>query len=342
MRNIALITKNYLNNECFNESIFQNPVDDKFLKFRSIKKMLRQIGLNIETYDVLLARGEEVHAFLVKDYISWNWSEKDKPSILIAMESEVIEPELYEVEYLRKFNSVLSWKDLRSLVNHFEFFNYNFDIRENFYKNDQYVDQENERIYKVVCVQSFFPYGYSRHSYLERQNLIFEAAKYLGNDFKLFGKGWDQLDLNNAILNKIANRLPAVRKAVLKHRHFYMGPVESKYAVLKRAIFALAVENYCTPGYITEKFFDCFLAGTIPIYIGSASIKDYVNEDSYIFVGDFDNLTHALEHALSLTNEEQSYMLISARRWMESNPRTFDLYTENAKIVREFTRVLDE
>lgn len=39
--------------------------------------------------------------------------------------------------------------------------------------------------------------------------------------------------------------------------------------------------------YITEKIFNCFMAGTIPVYIGSTKIHDFINPESFILLSEF-------------------------------------------------------
>ena len=56
-------------------------------------------------------------------------------------------------------------------------------------------------------------------------------------------------------------------------------------------MFYLAFENSIEKGYITEKMFDGLIAGTVPIFLGSASDakKLIPHEKSVIFLEDFNN-----------------------------------------------------
>ena len=51
-------------------------------------------------------------------------------------------------------------------------------------------------------------------------------------------------------------------------RRVYRGIATSKAEVLGKYTFALCFENQILKGWITEKIFDCFFAGTIPILRG--------------------------------------------------------------------------
>jgi hypothetical protein len=41
------------------------------------------------------------------------------------------------------------------------------------------------------------------------------------------------------------------------------------------------------PGWVTEKIFDCFYCGTIPVYLGAPDIEKYVPEECFINMRSF-------------------------------------------------------
>lgn len=84
-------------------------------------------------------------------------------------------------------------------------------------------------------------------------------AKALGHflmrpGFSLYGKGWGTL----------AEECPDKLEILSKHK------------------FNLCFENGRYPGYITEKIIDCFVAGTVPVYLGAQDIADYI--PPYLFI----------------------------------------------------------
>ena len=63
----------------------------------------------------------------------------------------------------------------------------------------------------------------------------------------------------------------------------YRGSVLVKKDVIRRYRFCICYENaHGLPGYITEKIFDCLVAGVVPVYLGWDGIRDYVPEDTFI------------------------------------------------------------
>lgn len=90
--------------------------------------------------------------------------------------------------------------------------------------------------------------------------------------FSLYGVGWDD---------------PPRGRRHLDLSRCYRGAVLDKRKTLGDYKFALCFENTEYPGYVTEKIFDCFFAGTIPIYRGAPDIEDEVPSEAFLNVRTF-------------------------------------------------------
>jgi len=66
-------------------------------------------------------------------------------------------------------------------------------------------------------------------------------------------------------------------------------PIEKKEEALDSYMYSLAIENDSTPGYVTEKFIDCILRETVPIYFGATDISSYFPKESYIMLTDLES-----------------------------------------------------
>ena len=80
-----------------------------------------------------------------------------------------------------------------------------------------------------------------------------------------------------------------------------------KEDVLKRYMFCLAFENGITPGYATEKIHQCFRAGSLPVYYGTAHVSRLVPIGSYIDMRDFESHTALAEYMVRLMENETLY-----------------------------------
>ena len=62
-----------------------------------------------------------------------------------------------------------------------------------------------------------------------------------------------------------------------------MGSCKDKFAVFRTFKFVLCLENMKNVrGYISEKIFDCFMAGTVPVYQGAVNIAEFVPQECFI------------------------------------------------------------
>jgi hypothetical protein len=67
-----------------------------------------------------------------------------------------------------------------------------------------------------------------------------------------------------------------------KHTNY----IENKIDGLKDYCFSVAIENSSIPGYFSEKILDCFLTGTVPIYLGDFEIGKHFDTRGIIFYND--------------------------------------------------------
>lgn len=125
-----------------------------------------------------------------------------------------------------------------------------------------------------------------RDLYAERVRIVDWYEAHAPADFHLFGRGWE---VRAARSGRVGRFLGKAAKFLARFRAprspyaTWKGPVEDKIALLARTRFCLAHEN-CRdlPGYVTEKLFDCFRAGCVPVYVGPREIADLVPADCFI------------------------------------------------------------
>lgn len=82
----------------------------------------------------------------------------------------------------------------------------------------------------------------------------------------------------------------------------------TKLETASRYKFLLAFENARTPDYVTEKFYDGLLAGSVPVYLGAPNIEDYApGDDCFINVDDFAGPRELASFLMSLDRDDQAY-----------------------------------
>lgn len=137
--------------------------------------------------------------------------------------------------------------------------------------------------------------------YRERVRAIRWFERHAPNDFALYGHGWDSPP--RASLNILAKLFPK------KSAYFpsWRGVLRSKREVLEVARFSIVYENVRgLSGYITEKIFDAFCAGNVPVYWGAEDIEDYIPKSCFIDKREFSDYGELYEFLRQMP--EQTYL----------------------------------
>ena len=97
---------------------------------------------------------------------------------------------------------------------------------------------------------------------------------------------------------------------------------KTKMQTMARYRFTLAFENSISQDYVTEKFFDPLIAGSVPIYLGAPNIADFAPGDHcFINVADFPGPAQLAEYLRFLGDcpeEYESYLAWKSRDLRES------------------------
>ena len=269
-------------------------------------------------------------------------------SAFFAFESPVVEPSMYEglPEICRHFKRVFSFSDsdsLQPVTKHslkLEPFclPYPFDeIRDD-------VWQRGDRRFIVMINHNKLPALYWQELYTQRPAAVEFFARY--DEIDLYGQGWDAppfqmgttwkpatLQRAERLLQQQWQRLRPNRQ-LQAARRVYRGAVKSKIQTLGDYTFCLCFENVALSGWITEKIFDCFVAGTVPVYWGASDIEQHVPTDSFIDMRRFRDYSELRTFLKSLRPADiQAYKeagrdFMSSARFIPFKKQTFaDLLT---------------
>lgn len=113
------------------------------------------------------------------------------------------------------------------------------------------------------------PHSLRNELYGERIKAVKFFSRY--PDFDLYGPRWD-----------LRPKHPFwwFRGGFIKK--VWRGAANDKWETLSRYKFALVFENCAYPGYVSEKIFDCFVTGVVPIYLGAPDVTDYIPPQCFI------------------------------------------------------------
>lgn len=163
--------------------------------------------------------------------------------------------------------------------------------------------------------------------YSKRLDTIIYFAK--NSQIDVYGKGWDQMFPKRGRLHRhiILNNI--IHHNLIKS--VYKGMAKSKYKTLSKYNFTICYENMIMEGYMTEKIFDCFVAGTVPVYLGAPDIATYVDKAAFIDANEFRDYGELDKYLKSLTSKDIQKYRDAGKNYMLSDryrPYTKEYFTE--------------
>lgn len=149
----------------------------------------------------------------------------------------------------------------------------------------------------------------SNELYSKRVETIRWFERHAPQDFDLYGVGWDVPPAQPGYLGKAWSRVAPrlYRWTGIQPFPSYRGRIVSKLDTLSRYRFCICYENVKDlPGYITEKIFDCFFSGCVPIYWGAPNVDEYIPRNCFIDRRQFSS--HGSLYEFLVTMAESEYV----------------------------------
>jgi hypothetical protein len=141
----------------------------------------------------------------------------------------------------------------------------------------------------------------------------------------LYGGGWGTPRWSQTIW------FPYLRNRSLI-RSIWRGRCDDKVDTLSKYKFSVCIENMTMAGYVTEKIFDCFLAGTIPVYLGPEQHSHLLPKDALIDLRQFARPAEIVSYCRSLSPAHIKSMREAARAFIEG-PEFAPYYSALDRIV---------
>ncbi len=153
--------------------------------------------------------------------------------------------------------------------------------------------------------------------YSERRRVI-EFFEERSDIFHLYGFGWESENFKN-----------------------YKGTVKQKLATLAKYKFCFCFENIKgLNGYITEKIFDCFFAGCVPIYWGADNVSDYFPQNAFIDIRRFASLEDCFHFIQNIDESSYGKYIECANAYLKSE-QFQHTFSANAYVV-QMAKILSE
>ena len=129
---------------------------------------------------------------------------------------------------------------------------------------------QKTKLISVVSSNKAFTEGHRK-----RLDFVQKLKEYYGDKLDVFGRGINDFD--------------------------------DKWEVLANYKYSIAIENDYCDDWVTEKFFDCLYAQTLPFYYGCPNLEKYVDKKSFVRI-DINNFDKTIE-TINLCIERDEYQI---------------------------------
>lgn len=261
--------------------------DNLLAPMLELKRYAHDLQVQVGTVDVISLENASAVVFLDMPNSNNKYFQMarhlEKPLYLVTFESELIRPENFRRENHKYFNKVFTFHDM--FIDSKKYFKINYSY---VFPTSKSLDIHNKEKLCVLIASN----KNSQHPF-ELYSKRVEAIRWFEQkhpeDFDLYGVSWDEKQFSGRF-SRIFNRWPFVKKLCSDNFPSYCGKIATKKTILEKYKFAICYENARDiPGYITEKIFDCFFAGCVPIYWGANNITDHIPEECFIDKRKFDS-----------------------------------------------------
>jgi alpha(1,3/1,4) fucosyltransferase len=237
---------------------------------------------------------------------------------LFLLENAVNRPDNYWKWIHRDFAKVFTWNP--ELVDHKKYFLFHHTVK---IPAPLKVNVAAKNKFCILLSSQ----KYSTHKqalYKERLEIIRWFEREHPGQFDLYGQRWEKFYFSNRLwrLNILLAHFYSKFPSRFKNRRFssHRGPVDRKHEVMLAYKFAIVYENAVFPGYLTEKIFDAFFAGCVPVYLGAPDVLEHVPAEAFIARKDFAS-NDALYRYLSGMSEQEYWGRVRAIEDFVNGPR---------------------
>lgn len=211
--------------------------------------------------------------------------------VLFMWEPPIALRKMYSDSVKQCFSKIYTWDD--SLVDNQTYFKFYYPSLQPMRENIPSFEE------KKLCtlVSGNAPAKRLNCLYDERKKAIEFFEKVGEKGFEFYGRNWDPQ----------------------KHPS-YRGSVRDKIDTIQNYRFSICYENTCNiEGYITEKIFDCFAAGNVPIYWGASNVEKYIPKGCFIDRRTFNTLEELYAFIKNMPKEEYETYISNIKNFLASD-----------------------
>lgn len=261
----------YLQDAIFSGSKLRDP-NDHLAPFRALRARFLENGYQLSTQDV---NDPADSAFVLYNDILPDDSRYKEKSYALLLESEAVLPKNFLRDRYDNLRRIFTWDERVVKECGAEKVNYALP----FPKELPFFEKPRNGF--CVMIASNKKSSHPFELYTDREQLARFESNKVGKWLDLFGPNWDRRSFRRG--DRYLAKIPLLTKIMYSEPKTWRGVADDKDEVMSNYLFSICYENVQgIPGYVTEKIFDSFRVGTIPIYLGDPNIGKSVPETCYI------------------------------------------------------------
>lgn len=279
-----------INDPVYNRDDCLRPFYDLRAAFEKHGYKLLQVESLDNLKDVAFIITQDIH----KDQLNNLTKYPKEKLILFVWEPPSVLQNNYNKVFHDYYGNVITWSDdmLDQGTQETKYFKYHYPYLADMIRDT--VSFENRKLCTLISANKNS--DYENELYSERLNTINFFEDLGSYDFDFYGMFWDKSRFKN-----------------------YKGTVPNKVNVMKNYKFCICYENTKNiRGYVTEKIFDCFKAGCVPVYWGAPNILEYIPEDCFINRTNFKSDMELYKFMQSMSKQTYENYLANIRSYLAS------------------------
>ena len=235
--------------------------------------------------------------------------------ILFLWEPPSVSMDNYDKKLHKHFSKIYTWDD--DLVDNKKYFKFYYPAYQPMQTN---IGNFKDKKLCTLIARGNSSSNHPNELFSTRREIIKFFEKNHPTEFDFYGRHWYD------------NIFPKFKT--------FKGEIKQAKTPLRNYKFSICYENIKNiNGYITEKIFDCFEYGCVPIYLGASNITDYIPANCFIDARNFNNLDDLYTFITSITEEEHNDYIQNIRNYLQSDSAKLFSSDTIAKIMKEAVNV---
>jgi hypothetical protein len=286
--------------------------DNSNYPFWLLREKFKNFGIELNTPDLNKNR-----AIAFELHMNALQSDSAVPKFSLLYETPQIYPENGNTLLHLKYHRIFTWND--TLVDGKKYIKLNLTNKPRMLM--KFDEESRDHFCCLIAGNKCVSKPDSKELYSQRLKTIRWFEQHAPNDFDLYGIGWDVPAAKAGILQRLIAKIrnPLYRLNGIKEFPSYRGKVKSKIDILTKYRFLICYENVADcPGYITEKIFDSFFAGCVPVYWGAPNVEEYIPKDCFIDRREYPDHDALYRHLTDMTEVEFRKYQLAIKMFLNS------------------------